>query len=401
MKIRPRYFGIFLLAVGALGVGRFVKSDTAASGNEEARFLKFSHQKHVTDVGIDCETCHQAIVGNEKLDSKLIPDHSACQSCHEDELSNKCTLCHYSDSPEKVERTPVRDVMINHKNHVSERKIKCLTCHVGVDTAQLASDLGGPKMNSCVTCHNGQTAVNQCENCHKNLATLYPESHKQEDFKKYHKKYARLNEMEDRCESCHSDNFCAQCHDGTNLTKLSSGSMIGMISPRTMGNDQPKALAGQMVHDLNYLYTHSVDAKARTNECQTCHDRRTFCNDCHENGSQGLGGTLPASHKIPGFTLRGGYGSGGGRHADLARKNIEQCASCHDVEGAEPTCVFCHSDNDGIKHTDPKTHVAGFMNSIHGDWHSNPGATCYVCHTDPNARPNGVKGRGFCGYCHS
>jgi hypothetical protein len=400
MKIKPRYLVLLLLAVGTIGAGKFVSTDSTHSEGE-AKFLKFSHQKHVTDVGIDCETCHQTIVGSEKLSEKLIPDHSACQSCHEDELSNNCTLCHYSNSPEKPATTPTRDIIMNHRNHVTDRRIKCLLCHVGVDTAQLASDLGGPKMNSCITCHNGKTATNQCENCHRNLATLYPESHRQEDFKKYHKKYARLNEMEDKCQSCHSDDFCAQCHDGTNLTKLSSGNMIGMVSPRTLGNDQPRALAGQMVHDLNYLYTHSVDAKARTNECQTCHDRRTFCNDCHENGSQGLGGTLPASHKIPGFALRGGYGSGGGRHADLARKNIEQCASCHDVEGAEPTCVFCHSDNDGVKHTDPKTHVTGFMSTMHGDWHSNPGATCYVCHTDPNARPNGVKGRGFCGYCHS
>ena len=401
MKTKILYFGILLIALIGLIVGRFFTSADVARAEEKSKFLKFSHQKHVTDVGVECETCHQDIVANEKLGDRVIPGHAACQSCHEDELSNKCTFCHYSDKPERIVITPIRDLVINHKNHVTDRKIKCLVCHAGVDSTQLASDLAGPKMNSCMTCHNGNVAANQCENCHKNLATLYPESHTKEDFIKGHKKYTRLNLMDAQCQVCHADNFCAQCHDGTNLTKLSFGNMIGMISPRTLGNDKSKPLAGQSVHDINYLYTHSVDATARTSECQTCHNAKTFCNECHENGSQGLGGTLPASHRIPGFTLRGGYGSGGGRHADLARKNIEQCASCHDAEGTEPTCVFCHSDNDGIKHTNPKTHVIGFMSTIHGDWHSNPGATCYVCHSDPNARPNGVKGRGFCGYCHS
>ncbi len=401
MKTKTFYFGLLLPVLVGLSFGRFFTSEDVARAEEKTKFLRFSHQKHITDVGVECETCHQDIVDNAKLGDRIIPGHTACQSCHEDELKNKCTFCHYSDKPERIVVTPIRDLIIDHKSHVTDRKVKCLVCHTGVDTAQLAADLPGPKMNSCTTCHNGTVATNQCENCHKNLATLYPESHTKENFKRGHKKYTRLNVMDSQCQTCHSDNFCAQCHDGTNLTKLSSGNMVGMVSPRTVGNDKAKALAGQSVHDINYLYTHGVDAKAKTSECQTCHDMRTFCNDCHQNGSKGLGGTLPASHQIPGFVIRGGYGSGGGRHADLAKNNIEQCASCHDAEGTEPTCVFCHSDNDGVRHTDPKTHVLGFMNSVHGDWHSNPGATCYVCHTDPNARPNGAKGRGFCGYCHS
>jgi hypothetical protein len=40
------------------------------------------------------------------------------------------------------------------------------------------------------------------------------------------------------------------------------------------------------------------------------------------------------------------------------------------------------------------------MADVHGDWHSDPGSSCYVCHADPNARVNGTKGVGFCSYCH-
>jgi hypothetical protein len=58
-------------------------------------------------------------------------------------------------------------------------------------------------------------------------------------------------------------------------------------------------------------------------------------------------------------------------------------------------------DPTGIKGTNPKTHAIGFMANQHGRWHSDPGANCYVCHTDPNARPMGIKGQRFCGYCHN
>ena len=393
--------GAFILAMIFLAAGRILLPSELANAGEKKKFVKFSHQKHVNDVGVECETCHKEISDNTALTGKLIPDHSACQSCHEEELDKKCTFCHESDSPERVAVAPVRDLIINHKNHVGARKAKCVECHEGILKADLASDLGAPPMKACVTCHNGRLAANQCENCHKNLANLFPDSHTLTDFKKEHKKFTRLNVMDAQCQSCHSDNFCAQCHDGTNLTALKSAEQFGMLSPRTLGNDKAKALAGQNVHELNYRFTHGMDAKAKSSECQTCHNLRSFCNDCHENGTQGLGGALPASHKSSGFVIVGGYGSGGGRHAEQARRDIERCASCHDAEGAEPACIRCHSDLDGIKRTDPKTHPTDFMKSVKGEWHSEPGATCYACHADPNARPGGVRGKGFCGYCHA
>ncbi|MBI3579527.1 MAG: hypothetical protein HY089_08995 [Ignavibacteriales bacterium] len=107
----------------------------------------------------------------------------------------------------------------------------------------------------------------------------------------------------------------------------------------------------------------------------------------------------PATHQEAGFVTLG-VGSGGGKHASLARRDIESCASCHDAQGADPTCTTCHTDPDGIKGNDPKSHARGFMMDSEGAWHSDPGATCYTCHTDPNARVGGIKGQGFCGYCH-
>jgi hypothetical protein len=133
----------------------------------------------------------------------------------------------------------------------------------------------------------------------------------------------------------------------------------------------------------------------------SCHSEQTFCSQCHEAGSGVAGMFKPTWHSTAGFTTAG-VGSGGGLHADMARRDIESCVSCHDVQGADPVCITCHVDPDGIRGTDPKTHEPGYMKSSEdGSWHTNAGAVCYNCHTDLNAHPNGVKGKGFCGYCHN
>ena len=85
----------------------------------------------------------------------------------------------------------------------------------------------------------------------------------------------------------------------------------------------------------------------------------TFCVECHqsENEDFAFGGIVPASHLKTTFKTIG-VGSGGGDHATLAKRDIERCMACHDVNGADPTCITCHFDADGIKGTNPKTHPA-------------------------------------------
>jgi hypothetical protein len=82
----------------------------------------------------------------------------------------------------------------------------------------------------------------------------------------------------------------------------------------------------------------------------------------------------------------------------MAHRDIESCISCHDVQGADPTCISCHLDNDGIKGTNAKTHPANFMMDEHGDWHDNEGSICFNCHTV--ILSTAQSGNGFCGYCH-
>lgn len=394
--------GIFIgLCALFTGMLLFVGRGTLVAGEEQqikdSDILKFSHQKHLL-AGVDCAQCHNAGESTAATD-RILPTHNECQACHEDEINEKCTMCHTGEDNMQALPNPVREINFNHQLHVNGQAVACETCHKGLDKTDYAGPENLPSMATCVTCHDNSKAPKQCEICHLNTASLRPASHDVANFKREHGRVMNLRTFDAQCQNCHTEQSCADCHDGTNLTTLSFGNKTGMLSPRVSGNDKPEVLKGEMVHSINYRFTHGIEAKGKAIECQTCHNDQQFCSDCHMSGSVALGGTVPTSHEGVGFTTIG-VGSGGGRHAQLAKRDIQSCMSCHDVEGGDPTCITCHIDPDGVKGNNPKTHAIGFMKNEHGDWHDDLAANCYVCHTDPNAKPNGKAGIGFCGYCH-
>jgi hypothetical protein len=387
---------VLLSIVGLVLFGRGRADANEENQLDKKQVIKFSHQKHL-DAGVDCAQCHSVDSSTSSSD-KLLPTHNECQTCHDQEVSETCNFCHLTEEPQALPN-PVREINFNHKLHVKDQAQQCETCHKNLNKVDYAGPENLPSMTTCTTCHNNVKAPVQCEVCHKNVAVLRPESHNTANFKREHGRVMNLRTYDAKCQTCHTEQSCEECHDGTNLIELSPGVKTGMLTPRISTTGKPKALTGEMVHSLNYEFTHGIDAKGKSTECQTCHRNQEFCTDCHVNGSVALGGVVPTSHEGVGFTTIG-VGSGGGRHAQLAKRDIESCVSCHDVDGGDPVCITCHIDPDGIKGDNPKTHAAGFMKDNRGDWHDDMAANCYVCHTDPNARPGGKAGQGFCGYCH-
>jgi hypothetical protein len=305
-------------------------------------------------------------------------------------------------NPDSIEPyvRPVQTITFSHEQHLAMKGVECTTCHAGLDSVAYAGAQNMPAMVTCNTCHNDTKATNTCEACHTSFVDLVPSDHLAGDFRKEHKRLTRLGALRVACATCHTQTFCADCHDAASLMEFGKRDLMAEPSPRNSPSDSPVQMTLQSVHSLNYKFTHGVDAKSKAADCYSCHASRQFCVDCHQTGGNVTAQAFkPAWHEGPGFTTLG-VGSGGGRHAVMARRDIESCASCHDTQGADPVCITCHTDADGIRGTDPRTHPAGFMRNEHGPWHTNPGATCYNCHTDYNARPDGVKGKNFCGYCH-
>ena len=344
---------IFVLSLIAMAVTAVAMKEPLTQWQNEqdrSKAIKFSHAFHVKDQGIACEDCHIAAKGSKQSPDNLLGNHESCKSCHEEQLSGNCGFCHVD--PENIIgfQNPERDLIFSHELHTTKQGFKCETCHNGLDSVTYATDKNMPSMTLCMTCHTDRKISMNCETCHQNFAALVPLDHLTGDFRKDHKKLTRLGVLDVSCATCHSENFCQDCHAGTELRRF--GAMRDLMvdpSPRGSTKDSPKQLRLQQVHDLNYRFTHGIDAKARVLDCSSCHEQQTFCVTCHEVGGNITQQKIkPDNHNEPGFKTIG-KGSGGGRHAELARRDIEYCMSCHDVAGKDPTCMMCHTENGGVR----------------------------------------------------
>lgn len=396
-KIKYTYSIFSVAALMFLIIAAFNNEKTLSDNPNEGK-IKFSHSLHSELV--DCQTCHSSVVESTSLTTLQLPNHDNCSTCHNVNDDNECKTCHVNDVYEPLVKKK-SELIFNHKFHLEGNKMKCENCHKGlteVDYSWEATAVN-PAMETCYSCHNDKSvASNACESCHISTANLLPQNHKVASFSKNHKFIA--NNVDANCVMCHDNQSCNDCHVATNvITEVNLSNDFYQPYYPSNFTDGTKLQAIRRVHDLNYRFTHGIDSKGKTAECQSCHQVETFCANCHasENSDFAVSGIIPASHlKSNFFTI--GVGTGGGEHAILARRDIERCTSCHDVNGSDPTCVTCHLDSDGIKGTNPKTHARGFMKNEKGDWHDSAGSVCYNCHT--SASPNSSKTSGFCNYCH-
>jgi len=369
---------------------------------DNREIIKFNHSKHVKEAGMECKDCHVKATNSEKSTDALTPVKLTCSACHDVEDTKECSFCHYEGVQKKLIPT-VKELDFSHKQHLSLGK-KCEDCHINMQDYKYSNDNPNkyPAMENCYSCHNDREVTNSCEACHTSTTNLIPVNHLNSNFLNEHKAVINLSENSNNCMMCHSDNFCQVCHSASGYKgKNSAKDFFAPYYTKGTGTVRTRAELQKLntVHNLNYIYTHGLDAQQKAFECKTCHDASNFCAACHNNGGNILTGIMPKNHLSSNFKTLG-VNTGGGLHAELAKKDIESCQSCHDVNGADPVCIRCHFDNDGVIGTNPRTHEKGFLFDEKGIWHNTQGAVCFTCHTDPNARPNGIKGIGFCGYCH-
>ena len=388
MKVKHIYTLVALASILYFGFTT-VQNDPIKSRNKS--IIKFSHNTH--EGMAECVDCHSSVEESMDMKGSLLPVKDDCASCHDVDDDDNCETCHYEDVNEALIPS-TSQIIFNHKYHVSEQNVQCEKCHGNMFEVNYSFEnpSSQPGMDACFTCHNNTSiASNACEQCHISTVNLIPENHKTVGFFKNHK-FAD----ESQCQMCHeTETFCADCHVAT--TELEETNLSNdFYTPYSPHNyvDGVKQQVITRVHDLNFRFTHGIDAKGKEQNCQSCHQTETFCAECHASadGDFAMGGIMPLSHTKPNFVTGLTPGSD---HAILAKRDIERCASCHDVQGADANCILCHSDPDGVKGTNPKTHASGFMSSSNGDWHNDGGSVCFDCHSNTN-----VAGVGFCGYCH-
>mgnify|MGYP001182340652 CR=1 FL=1 len=404
MKTKHIYLSLTFFAVAFLVFSAFTSRSHIESG-APSKIIKFSHEMHASVMA--CEDCHSGVTTASSLNARLLPEKATCAGCHDVEDSDKCSTCHYEDVYEPLKQK-TSALIFDHAWHLKNAPMaqngeKCLGCHkdINLSTGVEARGKYNPPMDVCYTCHaDTKIATNACEACHVSTANLVPKTHELAEFATRHKFAAMAPGA--NCMMCHDNSSCQECHlANAVMTEGNTSESHYMPGESSNFTDGAKVQKLSRVHDLNYRFSHGIDFRGRASDCQSCHQTETFCSTCHsKDGSDvAAGGFVPLSHTTYNF-ITIGVGSGGGEHALLAKRDIASCASCHDAAGADPVCVQCHNDADGIKGTNPKTHVAGFLKSDKGDWHNDLNSVCYSCHTDANAKPNGIAGVGFCGYCH-
>lgn len=338
-----------------------------------AKRIRFDHAKHA---GQSCVSCHRQATSSSRATDILTPPMTACAGCHGEKGSaklklNDCGGCHVGYSvvaqvsepkdwravrpaPMIVKR-PSANLRFDHSKHVqisTNTDAGCLSCH--------SASAKMPSMASCNTCHNDQIASATCSSCHPTddrtkrvrttfkvngvAQTLKPDNH-DIDWKKRHGPMAKSSPNE--CASCHQEADCADCHTEQ------------VAKPYT-------------VHVPNYIVMHAIDARSDMGNCTDCHTVDNFCTTCHvrSNVTMQVGASPPprAQFHPPGWL----DGSMPNNHGVMARRNIDECASCH----MENDCISCHT---GINPHPPEFALnCGTLLS------ANP-TPCAKCHQDLSA----------------
>lgn len=118
--------------------------------------VPFSHDHHVSGLGIDCRYCHTSV---EKSSFAGIPPTETCMGCHSQIWRNSPVLepvraSYRTGKP--LEWTRVHDlpdfVYFNHSIHVA-KGIGCESCHGRVDKMPLMRKAASLQMDWCLNCH--------------------------------------------------------------------------------------------------------------------------------------------------------------------------------------------------------------------------------------------------------
>src|SRR5688572_17695086 len=118
--------------------------------------VRFSHEHHVSGLGIDCRYCHTTV---ESSNFAGIPATKVCMTCHSQVWTNAEILepvraSFQNNTP--IQWTRVHDlpdfVYFNHSIHVKQG-VGCATCHGPVDRMPLMYQEAPLTMMWCLDCH--------------------------------------------------------------------------------------------------------------------------------------------------------------------------------------------------------------------------------------------------------
>ncbi len=155
---RATIFGAVFIIAALGGVAYMVQGSpfVTYAGVRKPQPVPFSHQHHVTGLGIDCRYCHTSV---ETSSFAGIPPTKTCMNCHSQIWTNAQLLepvrASYR-SGESLQWTRINQlpdfVYFNHSIHVA-KGVGCNTCHGPVDQMPLMYQQESLQMEWCLGCH--------------------------------------------------------------------------------------------------------------------------------------------------------------------------------------------------------------------------------------------------------
>jgi len=155
---RATIFGaVFVIAALSWVAMEFQRSPYLTyAGVRKPQPVPFSHQHHVTGLGIDCRYCHTSV---ETSSFAGIPPTKTCMNCHSQIWTNAQLLEPVRASfrsGESLQWTRVNQlpdfVYFNHSIHIN-KGVGCNTCHGPVDQMPLMYQQESLQMEWCLGCH--------------------------------------------------------------------------------------------------------------------------------------------------------------------------------------------------------------------------------------------------------
>lgn len=148
--------GLTLLGVGVVAYAYTRSSYATGVGVEIEQPVPFSHEHHVSGLGMDCRYCHTTV---EESAFAGMPATQTCMHCHERLWTDAALLAPVRESwrtrmPISWQR--VHDLpdfaYFNHAVHLA-KGIGCVSCHGRVDRMRLMRKEATLFMQWCLDCH--------------------------------------------------------------------------------------------------------------------------------------------------------------------------------------------------------------------------------------------------------
>jgi hypothetical protein len=151
-------FGAVFFVAAILGVWAVFIRSSYVTQSDVARQqpIPFSHQHHVSGLGIDCRYCHTSV---EKSTFAGMPPTQTCMTCHSQVWTEAPVLAPLRESwqnNEPIAWNRVYDLAdftyFDHSIHVN-KGVGCDTCHGRVDQMPLTKKEVPLHMEWCLECH--------------------------------------------------------------------------------------------------------------------------------------------------------------------------------------------------------------------------------------------------------